>query len=204
MSQELVKQMLSANFSLYELVRSEVAERQAFLLEMQLAPPKNVRDNLKYLVDTTLQPIRERFQYPMRITSGYRSDALNRAMGGSLSSQHAIGEAADVVISDGFLHDERTETLRASMNEQIENITGKSVRNDVNANFYLFAFLCLNLGELDVDEVGHEYGAGFGYPAWVHISTSRTHNKRQICAAGRYVSREQCHPDLITALSFGT
>lgn len=204
MSQEITQQMLSANFSLYELVRSEIAERQPFLLDMQLSPPQAVIHNLQYLVNTTLQPIRERFQYSMRVTSGYRSEELNRAVGGSLSSQHAVGEAADVVISDGFLEDERSAELRASINDSVKRITGKALRSNVNANFYLYAFLCLNLDELDIDEVGHEYGAGFGHPAWVHISASQKHNKRQICAHGRYVPREQRRPDLATALAFGT
>jgi len=203
MSQELTQQMLSTHFSLYELLRSEIAERQPFLLEMQLSPSKEVVGNLQYLVDTTLQPIRERFQYSMRITSGYRCEDLNRAVGGSLSSQHAVGEAADVVISDGFLDDERTADLRNHISDSVKRITGKPLRTGVNANFYLYAFLCLNLDELDIDDVGHEYGAGFGQPAWVHISASRKHNKRQICAAGRYVPRDQRRPDLATALSFG-
>ncbi len=203
MAQELAKRMLSANFSLYELVRSEIAERQPFLQDQQLHPPQEIIDNLTYLVKTTLQPIRDRFQYSMRITSGYRSEDLNRAVGGSLESQHGAGEAADVVISDGFLQDERTAALRNSIQESVLSITGKPLRNDVNANFYLFAFLCLNLDELDVDDVGHEYGAGFGMPAWVHISASKKQNKRQICVAGRYAPRELRHPDLATALAFG-
>jgi zinc D-Ala-D-Ala carboxypeptidase len=45
---------------------------------------------------TVVQTIREYVARPVRINSGYRSDALNRALGGSSTSQHVHGEAADL------------------------------------------------------------------------------------------------------------
>jgi hypothetical protein len=42
------------------------------------------------------QPIREHFNRPILISSGYRSKALNDAIGGSKTSQHSIGEAIDI------------------------------------------------------------------------------------------------------------
>ncbi len=203
MPQQAHQHMLSTHFSLYELVRSEIAERQPFLLKKQLNPPPDILEHLQYLVDTALQPIRERFQYAMHVTSGYRSEALNRAIGGALNSAHAHGEAVDVVISDAFLTDPRAESWRANIQQQVQDITGKTLRKDVNANFYLYAFLCLHLNEFDIDEVGHEYGVTLGQPAWVHIAASQKHNKRLICVTGSYVPRDQRHPDLATALSFG-
>ena len=54
-------------------------------------------DNLTNLVETILDPIREAWNAPLIITSGYRSDALNKAVGGSKTSAHRCGLAADVV-----------------------------------------------------------------------------------------------------------
>ena len=47
-----------------------------------------------------LQPVRDTLGRPMRILSGYRSHALNRAVGGSPTSQHVVGEAADWTVDD--------------------------------------------------------------------------------------------------------
>ncbi len=49
----------------------------------------------------------------------------------------------------------------------------------------------------------HEYGLGFGQPAWVHVSASRDRSRRQILALGDYVPDEKKFPDLIAALGFG-
>ncbi|MFH1489803.1 MAG: hypothetical protein ABII06_12955 [Pseudomonadota bacterium] len=67
---------------------------------------------------------------------------------------------------------------------------GKSLRRDVNQNFYLFTYLCIHLEELDVDQVIHEYGEGYGNPAWVHISASQRQDKRQILCVGQYTNKK--------------
>lgn len=56
-----------------------------------------VVNNLTDLVNNLLDPIREAWNAPMIITSGYRSDALNKAVGGSKTSAHRYGLAVDVV-----------------------------------------------------------------------------------------------------------
>jgi hypothetical protein len=53
-------------------------------------------ENFKKLAEKVFQPIRDHFGVPIRISSGYRSAALNKAIGGSLSSQHCSGEAIDI------------------------------------------------------------------------------------------------------------
>jgi hypothetical protein len=53
-------------------------------------------ENFKKLAENIFQPIREHFGKPIHISSGYRSKALNTAVGGSLSSQHCTGEAIDI------------------------------------------------------------------------------------------------------------
>ena len=55
-----------------------------------------VRLNIQYLVEKVLDPAREWFNAPIRINSGYRSVAVNDAVGGSATSQHLTGEAADI------------------------------------------------------------------------------------------------------------
>lgn len=65
--------------------------------------------------------------------------------------------------------------------------TGKPVRPDVNRNFYLFAFICLNLEKLDIGQVIHQHGLAYGQPAYVHVSSSERQNKREILVIGKYV-----------------
>lgn len=82
---------LSRNFMLREFVNSTTASRKGISnkpTEVHLA-------NLKKLIDNVIQPLRDKIG-PIRITSGYRSPALNRAIGGSSRSQHSKGMAADI------------------------------------------------------------------------------------------------------------
>lgn len=56
-----------------------------------------VVNNLTDLTENLLDPIRETWGKPIIISSGYRSDALNKAVGGSKTSAHRFGLAVDVV-----------------------------------------------------------------------------------------------------------
>ena len=49
------------------------------------------------LCDKVLEPVRAILGVPLRINSGFRSDAVNAAIGGAKKSQHRLGEAADIV-----------------------------------------------------------------------------------------------------------
>ncbi|MDR0692348.1 MAG: peptidase M15, partial [Prevotellaceae bacterium] len=53
-------------------------------------------ENLTNLVDKLLDPVREQWGKPIRVNSGYRSMAINMAVGGAATSQHLKGEAADI------------------------------------------------------------------------------------------------------------
>lgn len=55
-----------------------------------------VRDSIKALVDEVLQPLRDAWDEPLAINSGYRCPEVNKAVGGVPTSQHTKGEAADV------------------------------------------------------------------------------------------------------------
>jgi zinc D-Ala-D-Ala carboxypeptidase len=93
---------LSPNFTLGELLRSNVAERDLSLKSEQENPPQSVVDSLGYLANMVLQPVRDGLGYPVRINSGYRSHVVNKLVGGSARSQHCVGEAADCELSPSF------------------------------------------------------------------------------------------------------
>ena len=85
---------LSKNFSLEELTRSATATK----LGIDNTPDEEHLNNLQVVVDEIAQPLRDHFGKPVRINSGYRSPALNDAIGGSKKSQHSKGEAIDLEI----------------------------------------------------------------------------------------------------------
>lgn len=181
-------QPLSKNFLVGELLRSATAERDVRLKAEQENPSEEVLSNLQYLTETALQPIRDGVGYPVRINSGYRCHLVNKLVGGSATSQHCRGEAADCELSRLFLKDSRTSAIRKEIKTRVRDITDRDLRPDVDANFYLFAYVCLHLDELDVDQVIHEYGMDFGWPAWVHIAASRRKNGRQVLFIGPYTN----------------
>lgn len=88
---------ISKDFSYREFEASQTAERGGICNVITTAA---VRDAVKELVDTVLQPLRDRVGHPLRINSGYRCPVLNRAVGGVPTSQHVKGEAADIAAED--------------------------------------------------------------------------------------------------------
>ena len=86
---------LSENFSLDEVIRSATATK----LGIDNIPEQEHLDNLQVVIDEIAQPLRDHFGKPVRINSGYRSPALNEAIGGSKKSQHSKGEALDLEIA---------------------------------------------------------------------------------------------------------
>ena len=81
---------LSKNFALSEMVKSATAER----LNVDNSPSDIHLVNLTHLAIRILQPVRDQFGV-ITINSGYRSPALNAKVGGSKTSQHCNGQAAD-------------------------------------------------------------------------------------------------------------
>ena len=84
-------------FTISELVASDTAKARG----IDNSPTTEVRANLVALVETLLDPLREAWKSPIRVTSGYRCAALNRAVGGSSTSAHLYGCAADIVPING-------------------------------------------------------------------------------------------------------
>ena len=89
---------ISKNFTLEELCASETAKAKG----ISNNPGQTDIVNLCALVHNVLQPLRFAMNEPIKIGSGFRSLALNRAVGGVSNSQHMKGEAADLCI-DGDL-----------------------------------------------------------------------------------------------------
>ena len=78
---------LSKNFTLDELIVTSTSGSNI--------PPGIHKEKLLYLCQFQLQSIRDRWG-PVVVNSGYRSEAVNLAVGGSSTSQHCKGEAADI------------------------------------------------------------------------------------------------------------
>ena len=146
---------LSKNFTLAELTKSNTALR----LGIDNTPNKEGIYKLRILATTLLQPLRN-YVGPIRVTSGFRSVALNKAITGRSDyiSQHSKCEAVD-----------------------LQHITrGKS------DNLKIFNAL-ISLG-LEYDQCILEFGGATGTedskcPDWIHISYSLDYNRHQILVA---------------------
>lgn len=87
---------LSKHFSLSEFLRSQTASR----LGIDMTPGKYELDNLATLCINYLEPLREELGNPIiHISSGFRPLKLNNRIGGSATSAHLIGCAADIVVT---------------------------------------------------------------------------------------------------------
>ena len=142
---------LSKNLALAEVMRSETAKRKGI---SNMPTPEHI-ENFKKLAENVFQPIREHFAVPIRISSGYRSAALNKAIGGAgktvngvyvPSSQHCTGEAIDIDM-DGT------------------SITNKQVFDYIKDN-------------LNFDQLIWEFGTESN-PDWVHVSYESTGKQRK-------------------------
>ena len=82
-------------FSIAEFFKSDVAEKHQVENIPDDAQLSQVLGNIKALVLNVLDPLRARIDRPIIITSGYRSQRVNELVGGSKTSQHLTGKAAD-------------------------------------------------------------------------------------------------------------
>lgn len=78
---------LTENFTLEELTATRHGEN---------TPTAEHIENLKVLATKVLQPLRDK-QGIVHVSSGYRSERVNKLAGGSTTSQHCRGEAADII-----------------------------------------------------------------------------------------------------------
>ena len=146
---------LSSHLDLSEVTYSETAKR----LGISNEPTAIHLEALKKLAENVFEPIRTHFGKPIKVSSGYRSAALNAATpGSSATSQHCKGEALDLD-QDGML----------------TGVTNKMVFDYIKGN-------------LNFDQLIAEFKEGNG-PAWVHVSYSASgHQRKQILIATRDAS----------------
>ena len=85
---------LSKNFTLSEMTKSETALRHG----MDNTPGETEIANMKVLVEKVLQPVRDHYARGVKVNSGYRHPEVNAKVGGSRTSDHCKGMAADIEI----------------------------------------------------------------------------------------------------------
>ena len=72
-------------------------------------------DNLYRLVTNVLDPLRAAYKQPIKVNSGFRSEAVNKAIGGVPTSQHRYGAAADITAGDRLQNKRLFDTIVASL-----------------------------------------------------------------------------------------
>jgi len=117
---------ITANFTFDELIYSPTANR----FGIDNTPDKETKEKLIRLAKEILQPIRNKWGSAIVVTSAYRSEVLNKAVGGVKTSQHRLGEAADIKVGS------------KAQNKALFNLIQKMVSN----------------GELKVGQLIDEYG----------------------------------------------
>lgn len=85
---------LSKNFTLSEMTKSETALRHG----MDNTPGKTEIANMVVLCEKILQPVRDHYARGVKVNSGYRHPEVNAKVGGSKTSDHTKGMAADIEI----------------------------------------------------------------------------------------------------------
>lgn len=143
---------LSTNFTLEELTHSNTAKQKGFKNE----PTQDHIENLKLLCEYVLEPIREKIGCPLVISSGFRSEKVNALVGGSKTSQHILGQAADIQIFDKKLN-----------NRDLFEIILSMVKNN----------------EIQVGQVIWEFGET--EPNWVHVSLPTSRHRNEILRASQ-------------------
>ena len=102
--------------------------------DLQLLQQEEVKsyiNNLYVLCNYVLEPIRNYYGKPITITSGFRGKTLNKKVGGSLTSQHCLGEVADILVKDKTV-DEVFEDIRSG---KINIIYRQLIKEKINGKF---------------------------------------------------------------------
>jgi D-alanyl-D-alanine dipeptidase len=137
---------LSEHLSLNEVTTSGTAKR----LGIDNTPTPEHLNNLKLVAENVFEPIRKHFGKPIKVSSGYRSKALNAATpGASTTSQHSTGEALDLD-QDGMT----------------TGVTNKMIFDYIKNN-------------LNFDQLIYEFGTDSN-PDWVHVSWESTGKQRKM------------------------
>ena len=139
------EEFYSPHFTLAELTASHAARTH----NLDNTPSPEAVECLQRLCTRVLEPLRAdlcaftHLDLPLIVTSGYRSDAVNRAVGGSYQSAHLFGRAADVVCTSRAF----TRTL--------------------------LGIALARIGDLPIDQLIAERTDEHGAPSWIHIAWAR-------------------------------
>ncbi len=120
-------------FSISEMIRSETAA----VRRIDNTPSHDVTRRLNALMDDCLDPARELWGRPIGVNSGYRSLALNAAVGGAASSQHMKGEAADITtgsVADNLQLFERIAASAIPFDQLIDENRGRWIHISYRAD----------------------------------------------------------------------
>ena len=101
---------LTENFTLSELTKSETALRH----DMDNSPDQTAISNLQVLAVHVLQPVRDHYGKGVKVNSGFRHPDVNAKVGGSKTSDHCRGMAADIEIP-GVPNAELAEWIRSNL-----------------------------------------------------------------------------------------
>ena len=85
-------------FELSEFIKSDTAKKK----NIDNTPTFEIVEHLEELVEKVLEPLRAAYGMPIKISSGYRCPALNKAVQGAATSVHMIGYAADCQVGGSF------------------------------------------------------------------------------------------------------
>jgi hypothetical protein len=151
---------LSNYVSLAEVTKSDTATRRGISNE----PTPEHLENLKTICTEVFDKIREHFGVPIYISSGYRSAALNKAIGGSKNSDHNLGRALDLD-QDG--------------------------RGNGVTNMEVFEFIKDNL---EFDQLIGEFQRADGNFEWVHVGYRKGANRKQILVAYKEGTKTKYKP----------
>ena len=155
---------ITTNLSLHEMTKSNTAIR----LGIDNNPCDEHLGNMILWAENIFQPIRDQFQEPIFISSGYRSPELNKAIGGAANSQHSKGQAGDIDMDN---------------------------RGSVVTNRDIFDFI---LDYLDFDQLILEFPDEEENPAWVHVSyVSELHNRGEVLVAVKEQGVTNYYPYLL-------
>lgn len=137
---------LSENFSLSEFVKSGFADKYG----IDNTPTQDALENIKKLVVTVLQPLRNEFGEPIIVTSGYRCERVNNGISGAKNSDHKYGAAVDIKAKSGLRPD----------NKRLWDCVMKMYRE----------------GRLKCRQIIWEYGRTTVGPDWLHLSINNGYN----------------------------
>ena len=121
MDNRIIMEHLTDNFTKEELIASATASR----LGIDNTPTKEAESKLYLLATTILQPLRDLYGKPIKVSSGYRCKALNKAVGGVTTSQHLKGEAAD--LNNGVAENRKIFQLAKQMMDEGKIVVGQLI-----------------------------------------------------------------------------